>query len=95
MPGHKRTTVGPVNRRRRATWGRIGGLTTRARYSGNEMTRAARAGFQAMFEQEVDPGGRLRAADRTLRARSAMRAHMLQLAERSAAARARRREEQG
>ena len=95
MPGHKRTTVGPVNRRRRATWGRIGGLTTRARHSGDEMTRAARAGFQARFEKEVDPGGRLQAADRTLRARSAMHAHMLQLAERSAAARARRREEEG
>lgn len=72
-----------------------GGLTTRARHSGDEMTRAARAGFQAKFEQAVDPGGRLRAADRTVRARSAMRAHMLQLAERSAAVRARRREGQG
>lgn len=89
----------PMNRespetqqRHRSTWGRVGGLTTRSRLSGDAMTRAARRGFLVRFERQVDPMGVLPPAERTRRAEAAMRVHMLRLAERSAAARASRRE---
>ena len=50
-------------------------------------TAAANAGFLARFEREVDPDGTLDPAERALRAESAMRAHMTELAIRSAATR--------
>ncbi|MBK1788795.1 hypothetical protein [Prauserella cavernicola] len=42
------------------------------------------------FEQQIDPGGQLPADERRQRAESAMRAHMLRLAAKSAATRAAR-----
>ncbi len=81
---------GPARLRRQSAWGRVGGLTTRARCSGDQMTRPARAGFARRFEREVDPNGVLGAAELRARADAAMRAHMLRLAERSAAARSSR-----
>ncbi len=51
------------------------------------MTRPARAGFRRRFEREVDPEGVLHPEERAKRSEAAMRAHMLRLAERSAAAR--------
>ena len=75
-------------RRERAAWGRIGGLTTSARYGGEAMTRPARRGFGERFEREVDPEGRLETGERGRRAERAMRAHMLRLAKSSAEARA-------
>jgi hypothetical protein len=51
------------------------------------MVGPAHAGFRRRFEQLVDPEGRLDPAERTIRADRARRAHMLQLAERSAEAR--------
>ena len=50
-------------------------------------TRPAREAFLARFERQVDPGGSLSPDERKLRAKHAMRAHMLQLARRSAALR--------
>lgn len=66
---------------------RIGGLTRAARYDGREVTRAARRGFIARFEDEVDPDGQLPPGERQRRARAAMRAHMARLALRSAKSR--------
>ena len=68
----------------RAAWGRIGGLTAWSRNGIETMLGPARRGFRARFERLVDPEGRLPAEERGRRAERAMRAHMLQLAERSA-----------
>ncbi len=67
---------------------RIGGLTTQARHGGAVAARA-RAGLRARFEREADPDGSLPEAERARRADLLFRAHMLRLAERSAAARRR------
>lgn len=66
---------------------RIGGLTRAARYDGREVTSAARRGFMARFEDEVDPERKLSLAERQRRAQAAMRAHMARLALRSAKSR--------
>jgi hypothetical protein len=50
-------------------------------------TRPAREAFLGRFEKEVDPDGTLPPDERRQRAEHAKRAHMLQLAKRSAAAR--------
>jgi hypothetical protein len=68
---------------------RIGGLTRASRYDGREVTRAARRGFMARFEDEVDPERKLSLAERQRRAQAAMRAHMARLALRSAKSRRR------
>lgn len=68
-------------------WGRIGGLTAQARHGAEKMTAPARQGFARRFEQLVDPDGVLDPAERAVRAERARRAHMLVLAERSAAVR--------
>ena len=61
----------------RVRWGRIGGLRTKARHGGEAMTRAATEGFLRRFEGFADPD-------------AARRAYMLELAERSRAARRKR-----
>jgi hypothetical protein len=50
-------------------------------------TAPATAGFLARFEREVDPDNVLTPAERELRARRLMRAHMIQLSRRSRAKR--------
>jgi hypothetical protein len=75
----------------RATWGRIGGLTTESRYGGHAMTSAARRGFLGRFLAEVDPECHLDPVERNRRAEAARRAHMLRLAAESARTRAARR----
>jgi hypothetical protein len=50
-------------------------------------TRPAHQAFLSRFEKEVDPDGTLPPAERQQRAEHAMRAYMLRLAKRSAAAR--------
>lgn len=67
---------------------RVGGLTVQARYGG-EVAARARRGLAARFEREADPDGALPAEERQRRAALLMRAHMLRLSERSAAARRR------
>lgn len=67
---------------------RVGGLTVQARYGG-EVAARARKGLRARFEREADPDGVLSEAERQRRAALLFRAHMLRLAERSAAARRR------
>jgi hypothetical protein len=88
---HLRVVPDTERRQRPAAWGRIGGLQTRARYSGAQMTMPARVGFRRRFEREVDPRSQLRPSERARRADAALRAHMLRLAQRSAEARAARR----
>ena len=50
-------------------------------------TRPGRQSFLSRFEREVDPDGLLPPEERRVRAQHALRAHMLRLAKRSAAAR--------
>ena len=69
--------------------GRIGAFRLHSTRSGREVTAAARRGFLARFEREVDPDGNLPLDERTRRAEMALRAHMAQLAYRSAKARRR------
>ena len=52
-------------------------------------TTPAREAFLARFERQVDPDGKLPPAERAQRAESALRAHMLELARKSAEARGR------
>ncbi|MDP2725999.1 MAG: hypothetical protein Q8P59_00505 [Dehalococcoidia bacterium] len=65
--------------------GRIGGLTRASRYSPQELTAKARAGFLARFLTQVDantPG--LPENERQRRANALLKAHMSKLAHRSA-----------
>ena len=64
--------------------GRIGGFARAALYSPEELTGKARAGFLQRFENEVDPNGTLTPEERCRRAQAALRAHMAQLARKSA-----------
>jgi hypothetical protein len=66
---------------------RIGALALHSQYDSREITAPARAAFLSKFERQVDPDGVLPAAERARRAQSARRAHMLQLARKSAKAR--------
>jgi len=59
------------------------------------MTAAARAAFRAKWSTLVDPRGELDENERAARADRALRAHMLRLAELSAARRRDRRRGQG
>jgi hypothetical protein len=70
----------------RETGRRVGGLTVQARYGGAVAARA-RQGLRDKFLRQVDPD--LPAEERERRADLLFRAHMLRLAERSAAARRR------
>jgi hypothetical protein len=54
-----------------------------------ELTQNARAAFLERFEDEVDPRGILPKGERVKRARRAVRAYMIELSSKSAAARAR------
>ena len=67
--------------------GRIGAFRLHSRRSGREATAAARRGFLARFEREVDPESKLQPEERARRAEMALRAHMARLAYRSAKAR--------
>jgi hypothetical protein len=66
----------------------IGAFALHATHDPHETTAAARAAFLQRFEREVDPEGKLPAAERARRAEYARRAHMAKLALRSARARA-------
>ena len=69
---------------------RIAAYTKWARTDNRTLaTAAARAGFEARFEREVDPDGRLRATERARRAGFARRAYYVRLALLSAKARRR------
>jgi hypothetical protein len=81
---------GDPDPRTKATAGRIGGFAKAARHPADELTRAARDGFLARFEREVDPQNALAPEERARRAIAARRAHMARLAHKSAQARRRR-----
>lgn len=70
--------------------GRIGGHRTHATHSSDEIARTARAGLLRKFELEVDPHSELTPEERTRRATHAWRAHMAQIALKSARTRAKR-----
>lgn len=80
-----------MSRRDRAAWGRRGGLVAWSRNDPETMVGPAHAGFRRRFERAVDPDEKLSVAERARRADRALRAHMLELAERSAAVRAAKR----
>ncbi|MGO9205037.1 MAG: hypothetical protein ACLQBX_02410 [Candidatus Limnocylindrales bacterium] len=58
-----------------------------SRYESRELTKAARAAFEAKFEREVDPDGVLPLEERRRRAEMARKAHYARLALASAQAR--------
>ena len=69
---------------------RIAAYTKWARTDNRTLaTAAARAGFEARFDREVDPDGRLSATERARRAGFARRAYFARLALLSAKARRR------
>lgn len=74
--------------------GRIGALESWARLTGPERTRrteAGRAGLLARFAREADPNNQMSESERMRAAEKLRRAHMIRLSQRSAAARARKR----
>jgi hypothetical protein len=77
----------PEERRLRA---QIVAYTRHAYGDTKAATASARAGYRAKFEREADPEGRLLPAERAVRADRLLRAHMLRLAAKSAAARRKR-----
>ena len=76
----------------RSQAGRIAALEKAAKpdYDGTEATAKMRRTFRDSFLTAVDPEGALPEAERQQKADRAYRAHMIRLAERSAAARRRR-----
>jgi hypothetical protein len=73
------------------TISRKGAYAVHAKYDARYLTSAARKGFAARFERQVDPDGTLPPDERQRRAQAALRAHMQDLAFRSQKARRRRR----
>jgi hypothetical protein len=74
----------------RSQAGLLGALSTHSRHSGEEITAAARAAFNARWERQVDPQGKLPEAERIRRAEYAKRAYFTRLALASAKARRKR-----
>ena len=64
--------------------GRIGAHVMHSQHDARETTRAARAAFNARFDDEVDPERILDPADRVARAAAARKAYMLGLSLKSA-----------
>jgi hypothetical protein len=73
----KRTVSDPGWRKLRA---RLGAYSQLAQYDARETTKAARAAFNAKFEDEVDPDRTLPEAERARRAEAARRAYFTRLA---------------
>jgi hypothetical protein len=76
--------LSPAERSLRA---RLAVHTLHASRDARETTAAARAGFLARFEREVDPDGRLERNERRRRAEHARRAYFARLSMAAAAAR--------
>jgi hypothetical protein len=72
--------VATFNSKEMALRGRIGGFARAARLPREQLTSAARNGFLARFELEVDPGKQLAPEERRRRAEAARRAYMARLA---------------
>ena len=72
----KRTVPSATFRTLRA---RLGALAQQAQYDTKETTRAARAAFNARFDNEVDPDRTLPEAERVRRADAARRAYFTRL----------------
>lgn len=70
--------------------GRMGGYMAWAMNDPETMVGPAHRGFMARFERLVDPDGRLDPQERAVRADRAMKAYMVGLAQKSAAARRKR-----
>jgi hypothetical protein len=79
---------GPRTRAEREFWGRVGALESWSRtIDPAARTAAGREASVKRFERQVDPDGVLDPAERARRAQQAMRAYMMRLAAKSAAAR--------
>lgn len=72
----------------RAEWGRQGAAKVHS--EGKTNTRAARRGFTAALERQVDPDGTLSQHERSRRAEQARSAHMAKMRARSVEARSQR-----
>lgn len=81
---NRRRTIDPAHM---ADIGRMGGATSRSRYSGAEMTEPARRAFWQKFEDEVDPDRVLDPAERHARAEKARWLYYKRLAAKSVKAR--------
>ena len=80
-----------MDRQQMALRGRLGAYTLHSTHNSREVTEAARAGFLAKFERQVDPEGILAPDERRKRALAARSAHMMRLALRSAEVRRKKR----
>jgi hypothetical protein len=76
----------------RSVRARLGALSLHATHNPKETTKAARAAFNAKFEEEVDPQGILEPAERARRASYARKAYYTRMALASAKARRKRAE---
>ncbi len=70
--------------------GRIGGYRTHARHNSEEITRPAREAFIKRFEKKVDEKMELSEEERLMRVRAELKAHMNDLARKSAQRRKRK-----
>lgn len=73
--------------KRRTTNASIAALTRWSKQDGRQGTAAARAGWRARFENEVDPHRLLSPEERYQRTERAIKAHMKRLGQRSGDAR--------
>jgi hypothetical protein len=80
----------PAEQSFRSQRARLGAHALHATHDPRETTKPARAAFLSRFEREVDPEGLLDPAERSRRARHALKAHMTRLSMSSVKARAAR-----
>ena len=73
-----------MDRHQMALRGKLGAYVLHSTHDSREITEAARAGFLAKFERQVDPDRVLAPEERRRRALAARNAHMMRLALRSA-----------
>jgi hypothetical protein len=86
--GYQLRTTGDDDRRaERVLAGRLGAYRLHATHDSREVTKAARAAFEARFEREVDPDGALPIEERLRRAAMARKAYSTALALKSARSR--------
>lgn len=88
----RNTTQGSDRHRsNRASWGRVGGLTTAGRNDVRETSRPGREAAMNRWRAEADPDGVLAPEERERRTRALLRAHLTRAAIRSAETRRRNR----
>jgi hypothetical protein len=78
----------PLSSQERTLRASIGALSRWSKEDPKPALEHVRSAFYRRFEDQVDPEGKLDPAERSVRARRALRAHMAKLALKSAKARA-------